>query len=43
MMRWNSFPEMPVRRAEISKMARNHIFKGLRVFSKTVPDVSDVW
>lgn len=33
---------MPVRRAEISKTARNHIFKGLRVFSKAVPDVSHV-
>jgi hypothetical protein len=30
------------RRVEISKMARNHIFSGLRVFSSTVPDVSDV-
>jgi len=33
---------MPVRRVEISKIARNHIFRGLRVFSSTVPDVSEV-
>jgi hypothetical protein len=31
--------EMPVRRVEISKTARNHIFRGLRVFSKSVPAV----
>ena len=43
MMRCRSLPEMPVRRAEISKIARNHIFSGLRVFSSTVPDVNDVW
>jgi hypothetical protein len=30
---------MPVRRVEISKIARNHIFKGFRVFSRTVPEV----
>ena len=43
MMRCRSLAEMPVRRAEISKIARNQIFNGLRVFSRTVPDVSDVW
>ena len=43
MMRCKSLAEMPVRRVEISKIARNHILKGLRVFSSTVPDVSDVW
>jgi hypothetical protein len=35
--------EMPVRRVEISNTARNHIFKGLRVFSRTVPEVRLVW
>ena len=43
MMRCRSLAEMPVRRVEISKIARNHIFKGFLVFSSTVPDVSDVW
>lgn len=42
MMRMRSMAEMPVRRDEISKIARNHSFRGLRVFSNTVPDVSDV-
>jgi hypothetical protein len=39
MMRCRSLAEMPVRRDVISKIARNHIFKGLRVFSGTVPAV----
>ena len=43
MIRCISLAEMPVRRVEISKIARNHVFKGLRVFSSTVPEVSDVW
>jgi hypothetical protein len=30
---------MPVRRVEISKIARNHILSGLRVFSSSVPEV----
>lgn len=43
MMRCRFLPEMPVRGVEISKIARNQIFKGLRDFFGTVPDVSDVW
>ena len=43
MMRCKSLAEMPVRRVEISKIARNHTLKGLRVFSSTVPDVRHVW
>jgi len=39
MMRSRSLAEMPVRRVEISNTARNHIFKGLRVFSSSVPEV----
>ena len=39
MMRWKSLPEMPVRRVEISKIARNHILKGFLVFSSSVPEV----
>ena len=39
MMRWRSFAEIPVRRVLISNTARNHILKGLRVFSSNVPDV----
>ena len=39
MMRCRSLAEMPVRRVEISNTARNHILKGLRVFSSSVPDV----
>ena len=38
-MRCRSLAEMPVRRVEISKIARNYIFKGLRVFSSSVPEV----
>lgn len=43
MMRCRSLAEMPVRRVEISEIARNHIFSGLRVLFSTVPEVSDVW
>jgi len=43
MMRCRSLPEMPVRRVEISKIARNHILSGLLVFSSTVPEVRLVW
>ena len=43
MMRCRSLAEMPVRCVEISKIARNHVFSGLRVRSSSVPDVSDVW
>src|SRR5574342_617007 len=43
MMRIRSMAEMPVRRVEISNTARNHIFRGLRVFSSTVPAVRLVW
>ena len=43
MMRCRSLAEMPVRRVEISKIARNHILSGLRVFSSSVPDVRLVW
>jgi hypothetical protein len=39
MMTCRSLAEMPVRRVEISKMARNHILSGLRVLSRTVPEV----
>ena len=42
MMRCRSLAEMPVRRVEISKIARNHVFKGLRVRSSSVPEVNDV-
>ena len=38
-MRSRSLAEMPVRRVLISNTARNHTFKGLRVFSSTVPEV----
>ncbi len=43
MMRCRSLAEMPVRRVEISKIARNHTLSGLRVFSSSVPDVRLVW
>ena len=43
MIRCRSLAEMPVRRVEISKIARNHILNGLRVFSSSVPDVRLVW
>ena len=43
MMRCRSLPEMPVRRVEISKIARNHILSGFLVFSSTVPEVRLVW
>ena len=33
----------PVRRVEISKIARNHILSGLCVFSSSVPDIRLVW
>ena len=39
MMRCRSLAEMPVRRALISKMARNHVLNGFLVFSSSVPDV----
>jgi len=39
MMRCNSLAEMPLRRAAISKMARNQTFSGLRVLSSSVPAV----
>jgi hypothetical protein len=38
-MRCRSLAEMPLRRALISKMARNHVLKGFLVFSSSVPDV----
>jgi hypothetical protein len=38
-MRWKFLPEIPVRRAEISKIARNQIFRGFLVFSRSVPEV----
>jgi hypothetical protein len=38
-MRSRSIAEIPVWRVEISKTARNHIIKGLRVLSSTVPEV----
>ena len=40
MIRCRSLAEMPLRRALISKMARNHVLNGLRVFSSSVPDVT---
>jgi hypothetical protein len=43
MIRCRSFAEMPVRRVEISKIARNQILKGFFVFSSSVPDVRLVW
>lgn len=43
MIRIRSMAEMPVRRVPISKIARNHTFSGLWVFSSSVPEVSDVW
>ncbi len=43
MMRCRSLPEMPVRRTETPKIARNHILTGLRAFSSMVPDVRRVW
>ena len=43
MIRCRSLAEMPVRRVEISKIARNHIFKGFLVFSSSVPEVRLVW
>jgi hypothetical protein len=39
MIRCRSLAEMPLRRALISKMARNHVLNGFRVFSSSVPDV----
>jgi hypothetical protein len=36
MMCYRSLPEIPVRRVELSNTARNHIFKGSRVFSSSV-------
>lgn len=43
MIRCRSLAEIPVRRVEISKIARNHILSGLWVFSSSVPDVRLVW
>src|ERR1700694_468162 len=43
MMRCRSLAEMPVRRVDISKIARNHTLSGLWVFSSSVPDVRLVW
>ncbi len=43
MMRCSSLAEMPLRRALISKIARNQTLKGFFVFSSSVPDVSEVW
>ena len=39
MIRCRSLAEIPVRRVEISKIARNHTLSGLWVFSSSVPDV----
>ena len=43
MIRCRSLAEMPVRRVDISKIARNHTLSGLWVFSSSVPDVKLVW
>jgi hypothetical protein len=40
MMRCRSLRQMLERRAESSKIARNHTLSGLCVFSSSVPDVS---
>jgi len=42
-LRAGQYHAPPVRRVEISKMARNHILSGLRVRSRTVPEVRLVW
>jgi hypothetical protein len=34
MMRCKSLAEMPMRRVEISKIARNHVLSGLRVHTR---------
>lgn len=43
MIRCNSLTEMPLRRALISKMARNQTLDGFFVFLSSVPEVSEVW
>lgn len=43
MIRCSSLAEMPLRRALISKMARNQTLNGFFVFSSSVPEVSEVW
>src|SRR5436190_19053564 len=43
MIRCRSLAEMPLRRALISKIARNHVLNGFLVFSSSVQDVRVVW